>query len=82
MEPQELDIIPKSNHSQIVVTQMVSGSLRAGIYQYCYKYQTDTGAESGISPFSNMYHISNSNSQSYTTYSGSPAGEISTDGFD
>ena len=81
MEPQELDIIPKSNHSQIVVTQMVSGSLRAGVYQYCYKYQTDTGAESGISPFSNMYHISNSNSQSYTTYSGSPAGEISTDGF-
>ncbi len=81
MEPQELDIIPKSNHSQIVVTQMIGGNLRAGIYQYCYKYQTDTGAESGISPFSNMYHISNSNSQSYTTYSGSPAGEISTDGF-
>ena len=82
MDPVELDITPKSNHNQGVAVNMTSGSLPSGVYQYCYKYVTETGAESGISPFSNMYHISNANSASYTTYFGGPSGQTSTDGFE
>ena len=81
MDPEELDLTPKSQHNQGVAVSMTSGNLPVGVYQYCYKYLTNTGAESGISPFSNMYHISNSNSSGYRTYSGSSPGETSSDGF-
>lgn len=81
MNPEELDLTPKAQHNQGVVVKSISGNLPVGTYQYCYKYITETGSESGISPFSNLYHISSSNSNNYQTYSGSAPGEVSSDGF-
>ena len=82
LNPDELDITPKCDHSQIVLKNVISGSLPVGVYQYCYKYLTDAGAETGISPQSNLYHISNTDSTSYQTYSGGEPGAISSDGFE
>ena len=82
LNPDELDITPKCDHSQIVLKNVISGSLPVGVYQYCYKYLTDAGAETGISPQSNLYHISNADSTSYQTYSGGEPGALSSDGFE
>ena len=81
MSPSELDITPKADHNQISLRQTLSGSLPVGVYQYCYKYITDSGSESGISPLSNIYHISNTSSQNYSTYYGGTPGSLSNDGF-
>ena len=81
MDPSELDITPKAQHNQIALKKTTSGSLPVGVYQYCYKYITDSGSESGISPLSNIYHISNTSSDSYTRYYGGSPGSISNDGF-
>lgn len=82
LNPDELDITPKCDHSQIVLSNVISGSLPVGVYQYCYKYLTDAGAETGISPTSNLYHISDADSTSYSTYQGGAPGSISADGFE
>ena len=81
LEIGELDISPKSNHNQIALQKTISGSLPVGVYQYCYKYLTDSGGESGISPFSNLYHISNASNASSALYYGGDPGEQSSDGF-
>jgi hypothetical protein len=81
LEVGELDISPKSNHNQITLQKTISGSLPVGVYQYCYKYLTDSGGESGISPFSNLYHISNASNASSALYYGGDPGEQSSDGF-
>ena len=81
MNPSELDITPKAIHNQIALKSTISGSLPVGVYQYCYKYITDAGSESGISPLSNIYHISNTSSASSATYYGGTPGSISNDGF-
>ncbi len=81
LDPSELDVNPKAIHNQIVLETTISGSLPVGVYQYAYKYITDSGAESGISPLSNLYHISNTNSSGYKTYYGGAPGNLSNDGF-
>ena len=81
MNPSELDITPKATHNQIALKGTISGSLPVGVYQYCYKYITDAGSESGISPLSNIYHISNTSSASSATYYGGTPGSLSNDGF-
>ncbi len=81
LEIGELDISPKSNHNQFTLQKTISGSLPVGVYQYCYKYLTDSGGESGISPLSNLYHISNANSASSALYYGGDPGEQSSDGL-
>jgi len=81
MNPSELDITPKATHNQIALKSTISGSLPVGVYQYCYKYITDAGSESGISPLSNIYHISNTSSASSATYYGGTPGSLSNDGF-
>tara|TARA_R110002020_G_scaffold147512_1_gene322910 strand:- start:8744 stop:14533 length:5790 start_codon:yes stop_codon:yes gene_type:complete len=81
MDAGELDITPKATHNQITLKSTISGSLPVGVYQYCYKYTTDSGAETGISPLSNIYHISNTNSATSATYFGGTPGALSNDGF-
>lgn len=81
MDPGELDVNPKCEHNQISLNKTISGSLPVGVYQYCYKYISDAGAESGISPLSNIYHISNASSNNYKTYYGGDPGVLSNDGF-
>jgi hypothetical protein len=81
LDPGELDLSPKARHNQIALEKTISGTLPVGVYQYCFKYITDSGAESGISPFSNVYHISNASSSSSSTYYGGDPGAQSNDGF-
>lgn len=42
---------------------------------------TADGGESTVSPFSQIYHVSSTSSQSPKTYFGSPSGTVSGDGL-
>lgn len=77
----ELNISPKAQMNQPVLNSLLSGRLPVGVYQYAYKYVNDNGAETGMSPLSNLMHISNQSSSSYKEYFGGAKGQLSGDGF-
>lgn len=81
LKPDELNITPKADMNQPVMNASLSGRLPVGVYQYGYKYVNDNGAETGMSPLSNLMHISNQSSASYKSYFGGPKGQLSGDGF-
>jgi len=81
LTPDELNISPKSQMNQAVLDSLLSGRLPVGVYQYAYKYVNDNGAETGMSPLSNLMHISNQSSASYKEYFGGAKGQLSGDGF-
>tara|TARA_R100001591_G_scaffold38282_1_gene49629 strand:- start:429 stop:6293 length:5865 start_codon:yes stop_codon:yes gene_type:complete len=77
----ELDISPKAVMQPVNLNAVITGNLPAGAYQYAYKYLTADGGESTVSPFSQIYHVSSTSSQSPKTYFGSPSGTVSGDGL-
>jgi len=77
----ELNISPKAQMNQPVLNSVLSGRLPVGVYQYAYKYVNNNGAETSMSPLSNLMHISNQPSSSYGLYFGGPKGQLSGDGF-
>ena len=81
LKPDELNITPKADMNQPVLNSILSGRLPVGVYQYAFKYVNDNGAETGMSPLSNLMHISNQSSSSFKSYFGGPKGQISGDGF-
>ena len=81
LTPDEINISPKAQMNQPVLHSVLSGRLPVGVYQYAYKYVNDNGAETGMSPLSNLMHISNQPSNSYKSYFGGPKGQLSGDGF-
>jgi hypothetical protein len=77
----EINISPQANMNQPVLDTVLSGRLPVGVYQYAFKYVNDNGAETGMSPLSNLMHISNQPSNSYKSYFGGPKGQLSGDGL-
>ena len=54
----ELSVKPQSRFNQPVLEAQVSGGLLSGCYSYFYKYVTEEGSVSGVSPLSNVYYVS------------------------
>tara|TARA_R100001510_G_scaffold57799_1_gene68033 strand:+ start:43 stop:5130 length:5088 start_codon:yes stop_codon:yes gene_type:complete len=81
LNPDEINVTPQAFMNQPVLDSSLSGRLPVGVYQYAFKYVNDNGAETGMSPLSNLMHISNRPSSSYKNYFGGPKGQLSGDGF-
>ena len=74
LDPNELDVKPQASFNQPLVDKTIPGSLLSGVYAYAFKYKTDDGAVSGISPISDIYHVSNKSLSGSATYYGSNSG--------
>jgi len=82
LDPTELDIKPMAQFNEPVLTAHTPGSLLSGVYRYAYKYLTEDGGESGISPISDLYHVSSASTSGYKTFYGSESGAFSNTGFE
>jgi len=82
LDPTELDIKPMAHFNEPVLTGSIPGSLLSGVYRYAFKYLTEDGGESGISPISDTYHVSSASSASYKSFYGSESGAFSSNGFE
>ena len=69
----ELSVKPQSQFNQPVLEAQVSGGLLSGCYSYFYKYVTEEGSVSGVSPLSNVYYVSEHSGSYLGTY-GSASG--------
>jgi hypothetical protein len=78
---ESLDLTPLMNPSQPSLNQTIHGSLPVGVYQYTYKYISESGGESTFSPLSNLFHVSDQAFGSSITYGGGPKGNLGTQGF-
>ena len=76
----ELDVKPQSTFSQPILDAQISGGLLSGCYSYFYKYVTDEGSVSGVSPLSNVYYVSEHAGSYIGTY-GSASGVITGTGL-
>tara|TARA_R110000796_G_scaffold72775_3_gene164124 strand:- start:3286 stop:9060 length:5775 start_codon:yes stop_codon:yes gene_type:complete len=76
----ELDVKPQSRFSQPILDAQISGGLLSGCYSYFYKYVTDEGSVSGVSPLSNVYYVSEHAGSYIGTY-GSASGVITGTGL-
>lgn len=66
-DPQFFDINPGCVLQPMQLTEMVSGSLPAGMVQYCYQLFKKNGVETPTSPLSSKIPITNSSNSSKTT---------------
>jgi hypothetical protein len=75
--PEDLDIKNNVSFTKPIINKVGTGSIPTGsTVQYAYRLINTNGAQSIISPVSNLVHLTNydPNSSAYATYQGSPSG--------